>query len=372
MKMWVLPVLIGLLVSMVAVKPVDSDPLGLFEHSKLGIHGIVSDGIVGYVQSAVDGGTHFSVVKAVDDLGYLASVKNISPDTITVARLTHEHEGAGMVNQSTTNLQWYAGVIMDIILAKIDSQPELADVVDYWEPINEPLGGGVSADVYERLARLMIYCMDLAEARDKPLRLALFSFNAGTPEWIDMTTIVETGVFARAKAGGHILALHEGVFDKEDPIDLGYGAGYSIPSAPQILDTGVLCGRYRYWYYLLEQRDEVVPLFISEFYAGGGYGSEADVADIVARMRWYDNQLRRDDYALGFGPFTLGPVGNWRKQDYGFAYPALVEYMIEAANAYSVVYMPLLKRETAKAKTHFLFLPMVQKSQIALRDAAHR
>ena len=339
MKKWTLAILIGLLVCAVAVQTVGSHASGprtFSIHSKLGIHGIRPDGILGFVQNAVDGGTRFSVVKAVDDLSYLAAVKDASLDSITVGRFTHEHEGAGLVNDPNTNLEWYAGVIMDVILDKIDHEPELAGVVDYWEPINEPLGGGTSAAVYARLARLMIYCMDIADQHG--LKLALFSFNAGTPEWVDMEAIVATGVVARAKAVGHILAAHEGVFGN-DPIDRFFPG--LIPGAPDIPNAGALCGRYCFLYHLLKQRDEVVPLFISEFYAGGGYGDGADLNDIVQRMVWYDNLLRGDGYALGFAPFTLGPTSQWVNQNYEFAYPALVEYMIGVANS-ELVWLPLV------------------------------
>lgn len=342
MKICTLTLLIALLASALALKPVEPRALRPPWHTKLGIHGIRPDGIVGFVQSAVDGGTSFSVVKAVDDLGYLATVKAISPDTITVARLTSEHEGAGLVHDPNTNLRWYAGVIMDVIFDKIDQQPELANVVDYWEPINEPLGGkDIPPEKYARLAQLMIYCMDLADDGDVPVHLALFSFSAGTPEWADMTAIVETGVFAQAKAGGHILALHEGVFG-DDPIDTGFP--WRPPDAPiEITDAGALCGRYRLWYYLLERRNEVVPLFVSEFYAGGGYGNDADIDDIVQRMAWYDHLLRQDAYALGFGPFTLGPTSQWVNQNYEFAYPALIEYMIELADS-DLVFLPIVAK----------------------------
>jgi hypothetical protein len=355
-------ILLGLLAYAVIVMPVDSSPLSFSRHSKLGIHGIRPDGIIGFVRGAVDGGTHFSVVKAVDDLSYLATVKHISSDTITVARLTNEHEGASLVNDPATNLKWYAGVIMDVIFDKIAQEPELTDVVDYWEPINEPLGGGSPTDAYERLAQLMIYCMDLAEA--KGLHLALFSFNAGTPEWADMTAVVETGAFARAKAGGHMLAVHEGVFG-DAPVDLWYGPGNTIPGAPDIPGTGALCGRYRYWYHLLKQRDEVIPLFVSEFYAGGGYGNDADIDDIVERMAWYDNQLRSDAYALGFGPFTLGPTGQWAKQDYEFVYPALIEYMTEVANAH-VVFLPLMASD--RVTLHNPYLGADQANSVIIPD----
>jgi hypothetical protein len=84
---------------------------------------------------------------------------------------------------------------------------------------------------------------------------------------------------------------------------------------------------------LLEERDEVVPLFVSEFYAGGGY-DPVNRTDVVARMQWYDGQLGADDYVLGFGPFTLGPTPDWEHQDYEPFYEGedgLVAYMIARA-----------------------------------------
>lgn len=76
--------------------------------------------------------------------------------------------------------------------------------MDYWEPVNEPLGGGVST-------------------------------------------------------GGHILSLHEGVFH-DDAVDKWFGDG--IPGAPQVDGAGALCCRYRFLAHLLKQRGELVPFVI--------------------------------------------------------------------------------------------------------------
>jgi len=314
--------------------------------SKLGVHGIWPNHILEFTQILADAGVPFKVVKAVDDLSWLKDVKRISPATVTVGRLTHAHEGAALVNDASTDLDWYAGVLMEPILAKVQDDPSLGQVVDYWELTNEPLGGGVPPDAYARLARLTIKCLDIAEANG--LKLAILGFNAGTPEWADLLAIVETGVFARAKAGGHILTLHEGVFGDDavekwwnvhfvdadgNPTteDTGVTApGGWIPGAPVLDGAGALCLRYRFLYRLLEERDQVVPLFVSEFYAGGGYDA-ANKADVVLRMHWYDVQLAADDFVLGFAPFTLGPVPDWQHQDYEAFYAGedgLVAYMI--------------------------------------------
>jgi len=329
--------------------------------SKLGVHGIWSNRILEFTQILADAGAPFRIVKAVDDLGWLEDVRRISPETITVGRLTHDHEGAVLVNDPGTDLDWYAAVLMEPILTRVQNDPSLRQAVDYWELTNEPLGGGVPTDAYVRLARLTIKCLDIAEAND--LKLAILGFSAGTPEWVDLLAIVETGVFARAKAGGHILTVHEGVFG-DDPIDKWWNVhfvdedgnpttedtgvtapGGWIPGAPILDDAGVLCLRYRFLYYLLKERDEVVPLFVSEFYAGGGY-DPVNRSDVVARMQWYDSQLGADDYALGFGPFTLGPVPDWEHQDYEPFYEGedgLVVYMIARAAESSPAWSPAVR-----------------------------
>jgi len=323
--------------------PLPAPPRG---GSKLGVHGIWSNRILEFAQLLADAGAPFRVVKAVDDLGWLKDVKRISPETVTVGRLTHEEEDAGLVNDPGTDLDWYAAAIMEPILARVQDDPALRQAVDYWEVTNEPLGGGVPTDAYVRLARLTIKCLDIAEANG--LRLAIFGFSAGTPEWVDVLAIVETGVFARARAGGHILTLHEGVFG-DDPIDKWWNvhfvddsgdpttedtgvtaSGGWIPGGPVLDGAGALCLRYRFLYHVLEERGEVVPLFVSEFYAGGGY-DPAHKADVVARMQWYDGRVAADDYVLGFGPFTLGPVPGWEHQDYEPFYEGgdgLVAYMM--------------------------------------------
>ena len=317
--------------------------------SKLGVHGIWSNRILEFTQILAHAGAPFRIVKAVDDLGWLKDVKRISPETITVGRVTHDHEGAILVNDPGTDLDWYAAVLMEPILTEVQNDPSLRQAVDYWEPTNEPLGGGVPTDTYARLARLTIKCLDIAEAND--LKLAIFGFSAGTPEWVDLLAIVETGVFARAKAGAHILTVHEGVFG-DDPMDKWWNVHFAdedgnpttedtgvtapggwIPGGPILDGAGALCLRYRFLYYLLKERDEVTPLFVSEFYAGGGYDPVNKTA-VVARMQWYDGQIDADDYVLGFGPFTLGPSPGWEQQDYEPFYEGedgLVAYMIARA-----------------------------------------
>jgi hypothetical protein len=123
-----------------------------------------------------------------------------------------------------------------LVLNKIAVSPELQGgrVVDYWEIVNEPAPPGVAG--YRRLAELMKLCMEKAERHG--LKLGIFAFNAGTPEWAEMQAMVETGVFGRARQGGHILTLHEGVF-YDWPIDQWWG--HQIPGSPVVEGAGALC-----------------------------------------------------------------------------------------------------------------------------------
>jgi len=304
--------------------------------SKLGVHAIVANRVVHFAQALAAEGAAFPVIKAVDDLGWLAAAKESSPQSIILARLTSVHEGCEGVNDPSVDLDQMANRLVNVILRKLRSDPGLRDVVDYWEVVNEPDPPG--AEGYRRLAELMIRCMERAEQHG--LKLAIFSFNAGTPEWDEMVAVAETGVFARARQGGHILTLHEGVFGN-DPVDKWWGD--PIPGAPQVDGAGALCFRYRYLYHLLQQRGEVVPLVVSEFYAGGGREGEITPEEVVERMRWYDEKARADYWVWAFCPFTLGPVGDWLTHDYEFAYPALVQYALslrEAENALPPVEQP--------------------------------
>jgi hypothetical protein len=268
--------------------------------SKIGIHGIRPNKIGDLVQRVLDGGAHIATVKAVDDLGWLPLIKQMSPQTVTVGRVTLEegiHLGDDLREESRKTFdkvvhQWEAN----------------RQGIDYWEIINEldPIG----VDGHRKLAEAMIHCMDFAEAEG--FKLALFSYSMGVPEWDEIEAIVETGVFARAKEGGHILALHE----YGNPMDQWFGE--PIPPRPAHPERGALACRYRWWYdEFLVPRDEVVPLVITE--AGTTFGFEQpefSKEQWLEQIAWYDERLREDAYVIGCHIFTLGPVHPWFNFDF--------------------------------------------------------
>lgn len=288
--------------------------------TKLGIHGLSSSDTLAFLQQAIDGGTTLPVVKAVDNFAWLQEVKEMSPGTITLARVTGPGQDVSDEELRNGDLQAIAERVMGNLTAPA---AEYGDYVDYWEPTNEL--DPPSPDLYVRFAQLHFRFMDIAE-RDG-YKIGLFTFNVGTPEWDEMVAIADTGVFSRAKQGGHILTVHEGVFG-DAPID--YQWGEVIPGAPSVEGAGALCFRYRYLYHLLEQRDEVIPLVVSEIVFGAGYERDgASSKDIAAREAWYGDQARQDHYLWGYLPFTLGTYEDaWNEASYAWAYSQLIDHAV--------------------------------------------
>jgi hypothetical protein len=313
---------------------------------KLGAHCIEGGGVENYAAQLMANGAFLSVVKAVDSFGYLRLVKAVSPETLTLARvsLPIELEGCGGLMKQGADLQALAKKLVEAVISRIAREPWLRDCVDYWEVVNEADPEGPEG--YCKLSELMTYCM--AEAEKHDLKLALFSLNSGTPEWDEMVALVDTGVFGIARDGGHILALHEGPQSKRDLVDLYWNmhnvdaagspttedtgktcAGGWIPGSPVIPDAGALHFRYRFLYHLLEQRGEAIPLVITEWYYGAGYEKHgATPRQVVEAYSWWSEKAAKDWYMLGACPFTIGPVGRWKtnRVDFGFAYPALVAW----------------------------------------------
>jgi hypothetical protein len=274
--------------------------------SKLGLHTLNPSNAVGFVQSVHDAGAHVALMKAVDNFGYLRLVKETSPETVTVARWN----GRPAVDPTGDPAQKAADMLYggDGHMERWEYEK---DVVDYWEILNENDPSGIAGHVW--LAQFFMAAMDIAEANG--YKLALFSYSVGVPQWHEWEAIVETGIFARAKEGGHALALHEYGWPT---MDVRWGE--PTEDLPPYEDRGVLTGRYRYLYRdFLIPRDEVIPLVITES------GFDPSLVDYewgdwkpryVENMIWYDTKLREDDYVTGAAMFTIGPIGMWRDWDY--------------------------------------------------------
>ncbi len=274
--------------------------------SKLGLHTILPDDAVGFCKAVYEAGARVAVVKALDTFGYIRRVKTYSPETVTVGRWS----GLQRVDPSGDPAQ----KAREVMAEHMKRWEYEKDVMDYWEVLNENDPPGVEGHVW--LAQFYIAAMDIAEANG--YKLALFSYSVGVPEWYEWEAIAKTGVFARAKAGGHIVSLHEYNW----PV-MSYRWGEQMPGCPVYEDRGVLTGRYRYLYRdFLIPRDEVVPLVIAECGLDPvlwqpGQPTNHWKERFIAEMAWYDEKLRQDDYVIGAAMFTVGGSGAWNSYDYG-------------------------------------------------------
>ncbi len=292
--------------------------------SKLGLHTIKPAQGFPFVRGVREAGARVALVKALGGLGLLREVKAVSPETITVGRVVAPQTVP--VGEGDPAAQAAA-----IMAAHIPQWQNERDVTDYWEVLNEV--DAPTPEGHAWLARFYIAAMDIAEGQG--FRLALFSYSTGVPEWHDWAAIVETGVFARAQAGGHILALHE-----YDWPTLRDNWGQGIPGATPDPDRGPLAGRYRHLYRdFLIPRGEVIPLAITECGLDPGVTPGAQMDPYWERrwlkeLAWYDSKLTEDDYVLGAAIFTLGGDEAWRDFEYAHLLPQLHDYIVRLHEQY--------------------------------------
>ena len=313
-------------------------PAGL-SSSKLGLHVVRNSDpdIMEFVRHV-----HPRVIKAVDDVGWLADVKAISPQTITLGRLSGQEE-------SWVDTSDPVGAAQAYVLANLERY-RLNPGVDYWEGWNE--------FVPQNATRMSWYAQFEATRaclmQSYGLRAAVGSFSTGVPEYALMEFFLPALEAAR-RCGG-IFTLHE--YNSPDlQCGVSVNAPHIIPDAPVIpnLPVGYHTLRYRFWYagYLQPRGWQDLPLVISEVGIAGGpaggpcndpgstrgwrgyqdwwvahnIGADGPQA-YVNVLAWYDAELRRDPYVLGATIFTAGAISDWEDFD---IHPLLLPLAIYAA-----------------------------------------
>lgn len=274
--------------------------------------------------------TRPAVVKAAGDLGFLAEVKQVSPSTVTVARL----------GQGPQKFEGDPAQAARAFVARNLEQYQLNPAVDHWEGWNEP-------DVLGRLDWYAAFEAERARVMaEHGFRVAVGAFSPGVPEWEDFAAFLPA-IEAARKYGG-IFTLHE--YDAPT-LDRSLGAG--LPGRPAHPDRGALMLRYRWWYEdFLKPRGLAVPLVISEagidgamgnrpgpagrgwrdftgYWATQGLGDDA-VQTYIRQLAWYDAQVQRDDYVIGFAVYTAGVITDrWKSFDITDILRNLAIYVVE-------------------------------------------
>jgi len=257
-----------------------------------------------------------AVVKAVGDKGFLAEVEAVSPSTIIIARQGDEQ--LTIEGDPVAAARAYVAEHLD--------EYQRHPAVDYWEGYNEPVVQGnmpwFAAFEAERVRAMA----------EHGLRTAIGSFSAGVPEWDEFAAFLPA--VREAHAHGGILALHE----YDAPV-LDRLVGVPLPGRQPVPDRGCLTLRYRWWYEeMLKPEGIALPLVISEagidgtvgghpgpegegwldfrdYWRDSGLGEDGTQA-YLRQLAWYDAELQRDDYVLGFAVFTAGAMNDdWESYD---------------------------------------------------------
>ncbi len=255
-------------------------------------------------------------VKAVGDFGFCAELKEKSPSTIVVGRVRTVQRLEGDPRQAAR----------EFVMRHLETY-QRNPAIDYWEGINEP-------DVKGRMAWYAEFEAERVRVMtEHGFKTAVGSFSTGVPEWDEFEQFLPA--IRAAKQHGGILTLHE--YDAPT-MDRSVGAG--LPGRPNHPDRGALTLRYRWWYEdFLKPRGLVIPLVISEAGVDGLVTNRDGPSDgegwkdfqdywikqglgndpykiYIRQLRWYDDQVRQDDYVIGWTLFTVGAMNeDWKSYD---------------------------------------------------------
>jgi hypothetical protein len=292
--------------------------------SKLGLHVTrnSSPEIMAFVEVAQP-----AVLAGVGDLGWLADAKQVSPNTITLGRFeeTDQSIGGDPITRAQEFVVGHA--------ARYLANPG----VDYWMGWNEPGIDSVwQMDWYasfEAERALLMAALGL--------QVAVGNFSTGTPEADEFAAFLPA--IQAAKTYGGVLALHE--YSAPTMME---GVGLAIPGHEAEADSGALTLRYRYWYeHYLAPAKLVVPLVITEAGIDGGVlraqsiavggwrdiqaiSEEQGLGSYLTQLSWYDDELRRDPYVIGFAIFNAGGAGGrWASFDVTNELGAIAEQVLE-------------------------------------------
>lgn len=294
--------------------------------SKIGIHASqFPTGVGSIMESAVQRGVPFPVIKSVDNGGTILEARRLSPSSLTIWRFV-QSELDGIDLDVHNDIEWIANQLIETVLHRSGMDERAA--TDRFEIANE--NHPKTPDGWRRLAELQK--LMIVRLADHGLKAVIFSLNCGTPEYHEMKIVLETGVMQVANQHGAWVGFHEGILSAggvPENADAMWGMGHPIPGSPRLPGAGPFTFRYRFWLHLAREMGiEFPPIVLTEFYPWTLFPlqllSPAEVADIYARC---DAEFAKDPELLAVLPFTIGGPG-WDGQQHGFAYPALIDYAV--------------------------------------------
>jgi len=285
---------------------------------KIGIHSIGTSSAVDYVRRVADAGGCVPAVLSCNNGGIVIDVKRFSPNTITLWRIWRRSDEwvDGYDLDRHEDYQRAAETRMAAILAHSSAEERAA--TDYFVTQNEPRPH--TPNGWYRLGLQAVTFMELAEAHS--MHVALFGLNVGTPPtWAELEAFVDSGFAERAVAGGHCIALHEGIVaapDVPEDADCRFGVGIDMEEHgyPRVDGAGVFTLRYRYLLHALRKRglDRLPRIVLSEFYPCIKDLRRVSAEMLMSCYRWLDAQLCADDCVIAALPYTLATGDQWQSQ----------------------------------------------------------
>lgn len=278
----------------------DPDPQIPAGKSKLSLHSGAGNLTSSFVSQAQP-----TTLKLLDNFGYAATAKQVSPDTLIVGRIFLAQQPVDG-NPVTRAQEWWTQC-GPIILQY--------PAVDYWEGYNE-------VDV-STVAKIQWYAQFEAERvrilASNGRKACIANFSLGTPDvqdpqaWPAFYPAIDA-----ALANGGILGLHEYGTPMQQYFDFETGEGW-------------LCGRYRkvYRQFLIPDGREI-PLVITETGVDNehpvGWKNWFTEEEYLSQLMWYDGLLKADDYVLGAHIFAV-EIPGWFDFDIAPIIPELTAYV---------------------------------------------
>ena len=280
-----------------------------------------------------------AVVKTLEyDPNFVAEIKQVSPDTLVVARLD-----LPQLDLSTlTDPEGAAQAFVDQLLP-IATDPRRLAAIDAWEAYNEPVPS--DGEQMARLARFEAERTRLLAAAG--VRSVIGNFGTGQPDlalWPQFRPALEAAIQHKGYLGLHEYSAPTMQFGTpQDP--LGWGADPA--------QDGWLTLRYRKVYrdYLAPNK-LTLPLILTEIGidglvgdrpgpSGDGWQDFGDYWDelgmgkdtqgnYMEQLAWYDTSLQQDDYVLGGAIYAAAASPGWESYEIlgdGGVEPFLKQYL---------------------------------------------
>jgi hypothetical protein len=254
------------------------------------------------------------VVKIIDDLGSAGVVKERSPKTIVVGRISVDYDFRTLYDKNGGDPARHAASF----IAKNLDKYKANSGVDYWEGYNEP-----PLDSPGFMANYAAFEAERVKQMDAlGWKCCIGNFATGTPpleQWANFVPALQA-----AQKQGSCLGLHE---YSAPVMQFGYGR-YQLDSSGDSGDEGWYTLRYRKAYRHHIPADLRVPLIITECGvdgliqprpgpAGAGwrdftrYWKQDNIAPdgitgYLDQLTWYDEELQKDDYVIGATIYVAG------------------------------------------------------------------